>query len=70
MVPALPCKFCGESQPVESNAGFAGEVAPLSETDGLWAIDEPTTCKTPDCRNVGRSTARHPREYARYGHSR
>ena len=69
LVPALLCKSCGEIPPVKSNDGIAAEIARLIETDGWWTLEERTACKNPDCRNVGRSVARHPREYTRRGHS-
>ena len=69
LVPALLCKSCGEIPPVKSNDGIAAEIARLIETDGWWTLEERTACKNPDCRNVGHSVARHPREYTRRGHS-
>ena len=69
-VPALLCKSCGEIPPIKSNAGVAAEIARLIETGrDCGTVDERTACRTPDCRNVGRSVAHHPREYTRRGHS-
>ena len=69
LVPALLCKSCGEIPPVKSNDGIAAEIARLIETDGWWTLEERTACKNPDCRNIGHSVARHPREYTRRGYS-
>ena len=69
LVPALLCKACGESPPIKSNSGIAGEIARLIETDGLWTAEEKTACKNRECSSFGRSVAHHPIEYVKRGHS-
>ena len=68
-VPALLCKICDEKLPIKSNAGIAEEAGRLQQVDGLWTLEERTSCNAAGCPNNGRPIGLNPRLYRKRGRS-